>query len=298
MSPSWYDLLDVAPDATVEEVRAAWKDRIAGLDPTDRRFRTANQAAEVLLDPQRRAAYDAELAAQADDEPDLHQDEPGLDAAPPATTDPTVAPGEVPPAVSLAKPVTPAQASQARAAAETAGDGGATGAAGSTTGRRSVPGWLLGALALLTAVAVGASAYLWFEKPSDASVEDSTHAAESAAERAVGPILSYDAAHLDEDQQAAESYMTSDYRKQYDQLFEVIKQNAPGTETVVKAEVVASGIVRSGEDRVGILLFVNRPTTNKQLKTPVVYKDQVTVTMQKVGSQWLVDDMVTSPVSP
>ena len=74
MSPSWYDLLDVAPDATVEEVRAAWKDRIAGLDPTDRRFRTANQAAEVLLDPQQRAAYDAELAAQPDDEPDLPTD--------------------------------------------------------------------------------------------------------------------------------------------------------------------------------------------------------------------------------
>ena len=44
----------------------------------------------------------------------------------------------------------------------------------------------------------------------------------------------------------------------------------------------------------------NRPdfratTTNKQLKNAVVYKDQVTVTMQKVGDQWLIDDLVTSP---
>ena len=30
------------------------------------------------------------------------------------------------------------------------------------------------------------------------------------------------------------------------------------------AEVVASGIVRSGDDRVQVLVFVNRPTTNKQ----------------------------------
>ena len=45
---------------------------IADLDPTDRRFRVYNQAAEVLLDPDRRAAYDAELAggrASPADEP-------------------------------------------------------------------------------------------------------------------------------------------------------------------------------------------------------------------------------------
>jgi Mce-associated membrane protein len=42
---------------------------------------------------------------------------------------------------------------------------------------------------------------------------------------------------------------------------------------------------------------VNRPTTNKQVKNPVVYKDQVTVTMQKVGDSWLVDNLVTSPAA-
>ena len=62
-----------------------------------------------------------------------------------------------------------------------------------------------------------------------------------------------------------------------------------------EAEVVSSGIVRSGEDRVQILVFVDRPTTNKLSREPVVYKDQVTVTMQKVEDEWLVDDMVTSP---
>ncbi len=77
--------------------------------------------------------------------------------------------------------------------------------------------------------------------------------------------------------------MTSDYRKEYDPLFEVIKENAPATGTAVTAEVVASGIVRSGEDRVEVLLFVNQPTTNKQQKDPVVFKNQVRVTMQLVG---------------
>ena len=65
VSPSWSDLLGVAPDASESEIRSAWRGGIADLDPTDRRFAVLNQAAEVLLDPARRAAYDAELAEAA-----------------------------------------------------------------------------------------------------------------------------------------------------------------------------------------------------------------------------------------
>jgi len=60
--------------------------------------------------------------------------------------------------------------------------------------------------------------------------------------------------------------------------------------------VVASAVVRAGVDRVSVLLFVNRPTTNKQVKEPVVYKDQVTVTMVKEDGRWLVDRLSTTPL--
>ncbi len=66
MTPTWYDLLGVEPDASEDEIRAAWKSAIADLEPTDRRFKTLNEAAEVLLDEDRRAAYDATLDADAD----------------------------------------------------------------------------------------------------------------------------------------------------------------------------------------------------------------------------------------
>ncbi len=161
--------------------------------------------------------------------------------------------------------------------------------------RRAVPGWALAVLAVLTAASVATAAWLWFEKPADATVEESTRAAQSAAERAVGPILSYDYRHLDEDQAAAESYMTSHYHGDYGQVFAVIKQNAPRTRTAVKAQVIDSGIVRSGDDRVEVLLFVDQPTTNKQHKTPVVYKNQVRAQMEKVGNDWLVDCLITTP---
>lgn len=279
MTPSWYDLLDVAPDASEAEIRAAWKAAIVDLDPTDRRFRVYNQAAEVLLDPKRRKQYDAELASQPTDEE--------APVAPAATTEGAAAGGLV---GRLRRPRKPTEAAPAPAAPEAAAvthEGGSR--------RRGVPGWVLAVLAVLTAASVGAAAWLWFEEPSDATVEESTRAAQSAAERAIGPILSYDYRHLDEDQAAAESYMTSDYAEQYDKLFAVVKQNAPGTRTVVTGKVVSSGIVRSGSDRVEVLLFVDQPTTNKQHKTPVVYKNQVRAQMEKVGGDWLVDCLITTP---
>jgi Mce-associated membrane protein len=266
MNASWYDVLDVEPTVTSDEVRAAWRSAVAELDPTDRRFRVFNQAAEVLLDPARRAAYDAELAEStpADEHPE--------------PTEPTEAPHV-------------AASEETEPAAEVERDEPVP------TGRRRlplVPGWALVALAGLVAAALVVAGVL-VSKPSDAAVEGDTQAAQAAAERAIVPLLSYDARHLDQSESAAEPYLTSGYDQQYRKLFAVIRQNAPRTGTVVKARYVASGVVRSGTDRVDVLVFVDQVTRNKQHpKVPVVYKNQVTVTMTKVGGQWLVDDLSTN----
>ena len=289
MTPSLYDLLDVEPTASDAEIRAAWKAAIADLDPSDRRFRAYNQAAEVLLDPTRRAAHDAELEAAAPPpEPESGPEpepEPVAVASPGASAShPSVVSGvrsrmRVDRSARPARPARPAGASRPEDAT-----------------RGVVPTWLLLALALALVALLAATAYVW-SRPSDSEVETATRSAQTAAERATTAILSYDAATLEADQETAQSFMTSDYREDYDELFEVIKENAPATETRVEAEVIASSIVRSGEDRVAILLFVNRPTTNKQQQEPVIYKDQVTVTMQQVGGDWLVDDLETSPAA-
>ncbi|UUZ60652.1 J domain-containing protein [Nocardioides sp. B-3] len=62
MTPSWYDVLDVEPTASPDEIRAARRSGIAELEPGSRRFQTLNRAAEVLLDEQKRSAYDDGLA--------------------------------------------------------------------------------------------------------------------------------------------------------------------------------------------------------------------------------------------
>ena len=261
--PNWYDVLDVEPSAGADEIRAAWRSAIADLTPADRRFRLYNQAAEVLLDDEQRAAYDAELAAaEPESEPDAEPEpEPGPE------------PESAPPA-----PATTATEGQRGPA-------------------RAVPTWLIAALAVLVAGSVVLAAYLW-SQPSEGTVEEATGTARTAAERAAVPLLSYDYESLKANQEAAHEVVTSGYRSDYDDLFEVIKENAPSTQTVVEVEVIASAIVRAGDDRAEILLFVNRPTTNRATTEPVVYKDQVTLTMERVGEEWLVDDLATSPIAP
>jgi Mce-associated membrane protein len=255
-----YDVLDVDPSASADEIRAAWRAAVADLDPTDRRFRVYNQAAEVLLDPAGRAAYDEELATEVASR-QLEPDGPDPSAHP---VDPSVEPVEATASRSL--PV--------------------------------VPGWVLVAVAAVLAVALVVVGAL-MSRPADTAVEDDTQSAQAAAERAIVPLLSYDAHHLDESAAAAQRYLTSSEKEQYDKLFAVIRQNAPRTGTVVQAKYLASGIVRSGTDRVDVFVLVNQVTRNKQHpEVPVVYKNQVTVSMAKVGGEWLVDGLTTNGDAP
>ena len=43
-----------------------------------------------------------------------------------------------------------------------------------------------------------------------------------------------------------------------------------------------------------VQVFVNRPTLRKDLTEPEVFRDQVVLTMERSGDQWLVDDMDTN----
>ena len=249
-TPTWYDLLDVSPEASTEEIRAAWKSQIVELEPGDRRFDALNRAAKVLLDPVSREAYDSSL--------------PPVDEAP---EPPLVEEGALAP---VTRPV----------------DGERT---------PGIPSWLLAGLAIVAAGLVVATIWMWVSRD-DGGDDSAARDAQVAAERAVVPVLSYDYKHLEADQKAAQALMTGHYREEYDKLFTVLEDNAPQTQTTVSASVIASGIVRASDDRVQVLVFVDRPTTNKLSAEPVVYKDQVTLSMQLVDGVWLVDDLITSPV--
>ena len=309
-SPTWYDLLDVEPDAATDDIRAAWKSAIADLDPTDRRFRTLNEAAAVLLDADKRAAYDAELAAleaaaAADDEDESDEAE---DDGPEAAVE-TVA---VEDAVAEDVPDAPEDAEDSDDEAKERG------------GRTLpvLPTWGLvaaGALALAAVVAAGV-VFFGQEKVETVSnnnvttstvegavgkqitrnhkllVEEQGAEALEAAKKAVVPLLSYDYSKMDASKSKAHDVMTKDYREDYDRLFAVLVDNVPETKTVVKTLApVDAGVIRVSDDTVQILVLVDRQVTNAQRSTPIGYQEYAMLTMTKVGDEWLVDKVETQP---
>ncbi|MDI6909328.1 RDD family protein [Nocardioides sp.] len=392
-SPSWYDLLGVNSDAPAEEIRAAWRAQIAELEPTDRRFAVLNQAAEVLLDPARRAAYDHEIGESAPpaslppmvaheligDDQAPADDESGFAhfgerAAGHVIDQMITAPGTLLFAAGLVALFFDPQVGallfalglvfavvlpvynrvfRQGATGQTWGKSvtgirlvseqsglpiGATAAfvreilhvvdavtlcigylrplwdekrqtfadkyahtivvkatvPKGATRQPFVPGALLVGLAALTAAVAAPALWLTFEVSTPQEVESDARAAQAAAERAVVPILSYDATHLDESKAAAQQYLTGSLRKDYDNIFAgLIEQNAPATRTVVQASLVRSSIVRADGAHAQIFLLVNQTRTNKKYTEPQVYKNWVTLTMDKVDGQWLVADLAT-----
>ena len=204
----------------------------------------------MLLDPERRAAYDAELRRRPSAEP-----EP--DAGAETTTE-------------QARPL-PRRSPSSRAGCWPASP-------------------------LLTLAVVAVTAVVWMQEPSAGSVESDARAAQAAAERAIVPILSYDATNLDASKAAAQPYLTGDYRKEYDKLFDgdhrrrTPRPPAPSSRPTWSAPA----IVRSGDGPgPGLRRWSTRPAPTRQFTEPEVYKNWVTITMEKVDGDWLVASLDT-----
>jgi Mce-associated membrane protein len=277
-----YAVLGVARDASGDEIRAAWKSAVADMEPTDPKLNVFNQAGAVLLDPAKREKYDAELAA-AEGEAAGGSDRPASPGS-----DASAAPD-----ADLASDAAPAGNLAGKAAVGSDG-------ADKGVGAREVPGWVLATLAALTVAVVLAATFaagpLGRALPAGGVPESQQRLVDAAdaAEKAAVPVLSYDYRHLDQDEKAATAQMTSKFRKDYEQTFTLIKQNAPQVQAVVAVKVLGSAISHTSDKTVDVLLFVDRPTSKKGSADPVVYRDQVTFTMRLVGGEWRIDDMRTT----
>ena len=260
MTPTLYDLLGVPQDATGEEISRAWRDAVARFEPgaggSPAQFRLFNEAAETLLDPERRAEYDAQLAATTSAE---------------SGPEPATEPGPEP----ATEPVT-----------ETGTEAGAP--AWLTA--------VLAALAVLATVVALAGPFVdglgvqaFGQRDRLAAVDDARDAAPAAAERAAATILAYDYRTLDEDQKAAERLMTADYREQYAATFELVREHAPGLRAAVEATVKSAGVTHAEERRVDVLLFVDQVTRSRANEEPQVALNRVGMRMVEQDGSWLVD---------
>jgi Mce-associated membrane protein len=277
MSASWYDVLGVDRTATAEEIREVWKSAIADLEPTDRRFRACNQAAEVLLDPARRAAYDAEL--EPDEEPEPVEDEPE-------------------PAVSLDK--APAD--------WTTRDWSAPGFSEGEPRPEGwlVPAWLLIAMAGAVLVLLASALFAvksadpdvepaaWLRGDDTTQVEDAADQALQAAQKSVPLVLSYDYRTLERDHDRAVRVLTGEQLTDYESNWnDGIAPNAAKVQAVVETTVPESGIglssVSPDGDVVVLLVVVDSQTRNVKVTNRQTLG--LTVEMVRKDGEWLIQDL-------
>lgn len=272
-NPTWYDVLGVPTDASPAEIKAAWRTATDRFEPGSGagQFRMFNDAADVLLDPARREAYDASLAADTN---------PSVETATPPP----------PPPVSLDK-ADPADTADPADPAVSAGSR----TPGPPATRSAVVVALV--LLLLTAAAVATATVLGLRVRQDARIADARDEAPAAAERAAKAMLSYDYRHLPADRKRAAAYLTDGFEKKYLTNFALLekqKDGTPGaavqTKSVVTASVLGSGVVDAEDTVVRVLVYVNQ-VSKKAGVDPQIFQNRVAMTMEKDGNRWLVGDL-------
>lgn len=272
MNVSYYDVLGVPHDASATQIKAAWRQAAERFDPgsagSQGQFRLFNDAAEVLLDPERRKEYDAELVRQA-----------SRDDAPPAADDPLP---------------------------EAAGASGEvlrtddTAPAGTHRPALSVVVGLGATFLVLVIVAAwgvgvpGMGIPAWQTVQKHEQVVAVATSAPAAAERASAVILSYDYKTLAADKKAAIRFMTPAYAKEYSGTFELVLESAPKLKAQVAAKVMASGLANAGENRASVLVFVDQTThSTANDGEPQTALNRVRMDMVKRDGAWLVDDITS-----
>lgn len=325
--PTLYDILGVPRDASPEEIRAAWRDAADRFAPGEggstRQFRLFNEAAEVLLDPERRREYDASLEpTRATDEPVEageagEPDESGEPAQARTVPDAPV-PGASSAGAGAAGFAAEGAATDDAADQDTADQNTASGQPETEETARSGRGrslahaagapvralvavlgvWTTIAVAVLAALAIGVAAYFVTEAQQAEGHLEALDRAPAAAENAALAVLSYDYKSLEADRDAAAKFLTPEYRKQYVDTFDkLVSKSASESKATVKAKVLASSAMTVGSDesadRVPVLLFVNQTTTSATTEEPSVALNRVRFDMVRRDGTWLIDGITS-----
>jgi len=328
MNPTLYDILGVSEDATREEIRKAWREAADRFEPgqggSTKQFRLFNEAAEVLLDPERRKAYDEQLAGR-EEKSAPRAEEPGTASPVPAPPIPGAARAATPGGsvatrgVDLGKPGSPGKPGSGKAGTKTPAGAAAAAPVAETEPAReasAVPGepaaddksggwgWALpwpvfAVLGVLTALAVGFAAYFLTQAQRAADYREALDRAPAAAESAAAAVLSYDYKSLEADRDAAAKFLSGGYRSEYVDTFDkLVAESATETKATVEADVLASSAMVGGEDRnpnrVPVLLYVNQTTTSTANEgEPPVALNRVRFDMVQVDGTWLVDGITS-----
>lgn len=197
-------------------------------------------------------------------------------------------------------------APKARATANVSGtDRAADGAAAPVTaaaeaGRiRSAGRWVrrhrsgIGVAAISTlaiaSVATATSLYFTQYRPDQQTDDAAKHAAVQAATDGSIAILSYAPDTLDQDLDAAKSFLTGDFLNYYSQFTQkVVAPTASQKAVKTQAAVVRSAVEEMEPDSAQVLVFINQTTTTSDKPDPSMTSSSVKVSMSQVDGEWLI----------
>jgi Mce-associated membrane protein len=109
-----------------------------------------------------------------------------------------------------------------------------------------------------------------------------------AATDAVERVLSYSAATLDDDIQAAHRRLAPARWAEYARSMRAVLDETRRNDTSVDATVVAASVVVATSRDVSALLFVDQVTRGNHLDRPRVERNRVLVTLRRDTGRWLV----------
>lgn len=117
----------------------------------------------------------------------------------------------------------------------------------------------------------------------------------AAARERIPLLLSYRYATLEEDLDTALDQTAGDFTGEYGDLIdEVVRTAATQRRIITEASVNAAGVVSvHSDDEAVVLVFLTQSTTSRSSPDPIVSGSRVEVTMQRVGSDWLIAGLET-----
>lgn len=145
------------------------------------------------------------------------------------------------------------------------------------------------ALVLAAVAVLGIVGWRWLDTTGR---EQRTAAAVDAARTRTVEVLSYDAAVLDADLDAARAHVTGELAARFDQLVaDLVPPGARDQAVVSRAEVVRAAVMSTDADRVSVLLFVDRTATSAQQPEASRSTSRLVVTMTPVAGEWLIAEL-------
>ena len=217
-TPTWYDVLGVPRNASAAEIKAAWRHATDRFEPGSGagQFRMFNDAADVLLDPARRAEYDATLdGSAASSTATRTSDEP------PPPPQPRTGPAPD------SDPDDDERAEKARRREEKRRPKSEAPVSAGPVSRVQVA--VAAVLVLLAIAALVVAGYFLREVRDDDALADARTTAPAAAERAAKAMLSYDYRQLPADRNRAAGFLTAKYEKEYVKTFSLLEKNKDGS---------------------------------------------------------------------